>query len=175
LDTLLATVHALAWAVYVGGSITMEWVLRYAQRTMPPSQVGVVCKNAGTRYRWFALVSLLVIGASGAAMFLRIDDAELAARAGSPELSLGDSYGRTMLLLTVGWLALAATVAAMAFWLHPAQRKRSRPDMTSEAIAAERLRIGRAIKQMDRALKFELVVSVICIGIAASLRTGGLI
>ena len=47
--------------------------------------------------------------------------------------------------------------------------------MTSEAIAAERLRIGRAIKQMDRALKFELVVSVICIGIAASLRTGGLI
>ena len=175
MDTLLATVHALAWAVYVGGSITMEWVLRYAQRTMPPSQVGVVCKNAGTRYRWFALASLLAIGASGAAMFLRIDDTELAARAGSPELSLGDSYGRTMLLLTVGWLALAATVAAMAFWLHPAQRKRSRPDMTSEAIAAERLRIGRAIKQMDRALKFELVVSVICIGIAASLRTGGLI
>ncbi len=66
MDTLLATVHALAWAVYVGGSITMEWVLRYAQRTMPPSQVGVVCKNAGTRYRWFALVSLLAIGASGA-------------------------------------------------------------------------------------------------------------
>lgn len=175
MDTALGTVHALAWAVYVGGSITMEWVLRYAQRTMPPSQVGVVCKNAGTRYRWFALASLSVIGVTGLAMVLRLNDGDLAARSGSPELSLGDAYGRTMLLLAAGWLALFATVSAMAFWLHPAQRKRSRPDMTSEAIAAERQRIGRAIKQMDRALKFELVVSVLCIGIAASLQSGGLI
>lgn len=175
MDTLLAALHAVAWAVYVGGSITMEWVLRYAQRTMPPSQVGVVCKNAGTRYRWFALASLLVIGATGLLMLARLDGSELAERTGSPELTLSDSYGRTMLLLAAGWFALLATVSAMAFWLHPAQRKRSRPEMTAEAIAAERQRIGRAIKHMDFALKFELVVSVLCIGIAASLRTGGLI
>lgn len=175
MDTLLAGLHAVAWAVYVGGSITMEWVLRYAQRTMPPSQVGVVCKNAGTRYRWFALASLTVIGVTGLAMVLRLSEADLAARAGSPVLSPGDPYGRTLLLLSIGWVVLFATVSAMAFWLHPAQRKRSRPDMTSEEIAAERQRIGRAIKQMDRALKFELVVSVICIGVAASLPHGGLL
>ena len=175
MDTLLATLHALAWAVYVGGSITMEWVLRYAQRTMPPSQVGIVCKNAGTRYRWFALASLSVIGITGLAMVLRLDNGELAARSGSPALSLDDPYGRTMLLLAMGWSALFATVSGMAFWLHPAQRKRSQPDMTAEAVAAERARIGRAIKHMDYALKFELVVSVLCIGIAASLSTGGLV
>ncbi len=174
MDTLLAGLHAVAWAVYVGGSIAMEWVLRYAQRTMPPSQVGVVCKNAGTRYRWFALASLTVIGATGLAMVLRLGEADLAARAGAPELSPGDPYGRTLLVLSIGWAALFATVSAMAFWLHPAQRKRSRPDMTSEEIAAERQRIGRAIKQMDRALKFELIVSVICVGVAASLPHGGL-
>jgi len=173
-DELLATIHAVAWAVYVGGSVTMEWVLRYAQRTMPPSQVGIVCKNAGTRYRWFALGLLVAIGISGGAMLLRIDGAELAAQNGG-RLSLDDSYGRTLLLLTVGWTALFVTVATMAFWLHPAQRKRSKPDMTAAAIAEERLRIGRAIKQMDRALKFELVLSVLCIGVGASLRTGGLI
>lgn len=175
MDTLLAALHAVAWAVYVGGSVTMEWVLRYAQRTMPPSQVGVVCKNAGTRYRWFALASLSVIGVTGLAMVLRLSDAELAARDGAPQLSLADPYGRTMLLLGIGWLALFATVSGMAFWLHPAQRKRSSPEMTSEAIAIERLRIGRAIKRMDRALKFELVTSVVCIAIAASLSTGGLV
>lgn len=174
MDTLLATSHALAWAVYVGGSITMEWVLRYAQRTMPPSQVGVVCKNAGTRYRWFALASLSVIGVTGLALLLRLNDGELAARTGSPELSLSDAYGRTMLLLAVGWAALFATVSAMAFWLHPAQRKRSLPGMTAEEIAAERARVGRAITHMDRALKFELIVSVLCIGVAASLPSGGL-
>jgi len=174
-DTLLAALHAVAWAVYVGGSITMEWVLRYAQRTMPPSQVGVVCKNAGTRHRWFALAALSAIGVTGLAMILRLDDAALSARPGAPELSLGDPYGRTMLLLALGWVALFGTVSAMAFWLHPAQRKRSAPNMTSEAIAAERLRVGRAIHQMDRALKFELVVSVVCIGVAASLPHGGLL
>lgn len=175
MDTLLAATHAAAWAVYAGGSITMEWVLRYAQRTMPPSQVGVVCKNAGTRYRWFALGSLSVTGITGAAMLLRIDSAELSTRLGSPALTLSDSYGRTLLLLTIGWVALFATVSLMAFWLHPAQRKRSRPDMTSEEIAAERQRVGRAIKQMDRALKFELVVAVLCVGIGASLHAGGLV
>jgi uncharacterized membrane protein len=174
-DTLLAATHAAAWAVYAGGSITMEWVLRYAQRTMPPSQVAVVCKNAGTRYRWFALASLTVTGLTGAAMLLRVDDAGLAGRLGSPALTLSDPYGRTMLLLVIGWLALFAVVSGMAFWLHPAQRKRSRPDMSSDEIAAERLRIGQAIKRMDRALKFELVTAVLCVGVGASLHGGGLV
>lgn len=172
MDTLLGAAHAISWAIYVGGAITMEWVLRYAQRTMPPSQVGVVCKNAGMRYRWLALACLAVIGATGLAMVLRIEDADLPAGAA---LSVSDSYGRTMLLLTVGWLLLAATVAFMAFWLHPAQRKRSHPGMTEEQIAAERQRIGIAIKRMDHALKFELVVAVISVGVGSSLHTGGLI
>lgn len=175
MDTLLGALHAAAWATYVGGAITMEWILRYAQRTMPPSQVGVVCKNAGMRYRWVALAALAVIGLTGGLMLLRTDDATLAAQAGAPELSLSDAYGRTMLLLTAMWTLLTATVAWMAFWLHPAQRKRSRPEMTDAEIAAERQRVGGAIKRMDHALKFELVVSVLAIGVGASLRSGGLL
>lgn len=166
MDTLLATAHAVAWAVYVGGSITMEWVLRHAQRTMPPSQVGVVCKDAGTRYRWFALAALVVIGVTGLLMTLRIENTNL--------LSLHDAYGRTLLLLTFGWVVLVATVATMAFWLHPAQRKRSLPGISAEAIALERARIGRAISHMDHALRFELIVSILCLGVGASLRSGGL-
>ncbi|MBA4180223.1 MAG: hypothetical protein C0506_06490 [Anaerolinea sp.] len=174
MDTLLGALHAAAWATYVGGAITMEWILRYVQRTMPPSQVGIVCKNAGMRYRWLALGALTVIGVTGGAMLLRIDDAVLASRPGSPELSLSDPYGRTLLLLTALWCLLAATVALMAFWLHPAQRKRSRPEMSDAEIAAERARVGQAITRMDHALKFELVVSVIAVGVGASLHRGGL-
>jgi len=164
-----------AWAIYVGGAITMEWVLRYAQKEMPGPQVGVVCKNAGMRYRWLALGCLLVIGLTGGWMLLRLEDTELLARPGSPVLSLSDSYGRTVLLLTVAWALLVATVAFMAFVLHPAQRKRSKPEMTKDEIAAERQRVGQAISRMDKALKFELVLSVISVGIGASLHTGGLI
>jgi uncharacterized membrane protein len=174
LDTLLATLHAIAWAIYVGGAVTMEWILRFVQRTMPPSQVGVVCKRAGMRYRWLALGALAVIGVTGALLLLRIDEAELASRPGSPEFSLSDPYGRTLLLLAVAWCALAAVVALMAFWLHPAQRKRSHPGMTDVEIAAERQRVGRAIAHMEKALRFELVLSVVALGMGASLHAGGL-
>ncbi len=175
MDTLLSWLHTAAWAIYVGGALTMEWVLRYAQREMPGSQVGVVCKNAGMRYRWLALACLVVIGITGGWMLLRLDDAQLLAREGAPVLSLSDPYGRTILLLTVTWALMLATVAGMAFVLHPAQRKRSKPEMTKEEIAAERERVGRAIARMDKALKFELVLSVISVGIGASLHAGGLI
>ena len=175
MDTLLGWLHAMAWAVYVGGALTMEWVLRYAQREMPGPQVGVVCKNAGMRYRWLALACLAVIGVTGAWMLLRLDEAHLLAQPGAPMLSLSDSYGRTVLLLAATWGLLLATVAFMAFVLHPAQRKRSKPEMTKDEVAAERQRVGRAISRMDKALKFELLLAVVSVGIGASLHAGGLI
>lgn len=171
MDTLLGALHAIAWATYVGGAITMEWVLRYAQQTMPGSQVGIVCKNAGMRYRWLALACLVVIGITGGLMLLRLDESGLPGR----DLSLADSYGRTMLLLVITWAGGMAAVLSMAFWLHPAQRKRSLPEMTAEQVAAERQRVGRAIARMDKALKFELVLAVFSIGLGASLGAGGLI
>lgn len=171
MDTLLSALHGLAWAIYAGGAITMEWVLRYAQQTMPGSQVGVVCKNAGMRYRWMALGCLTVIGITGGLMLLRLDDSGLAGR----DLSLRDSYGRTMLLLSITWALGLGAVLAMAFWLHPAQRKRSLPEMTAEQVAAERQRVGQAIGRMDKALKFELALAVLSIALGASLSAGGLI
>jgi hypothetical protein len=63
----------------------------------------------------------------------------------------------------------------MAFWLHPAQARRSSPEMSQEEIQAERQRVGRAIARMDRVLKFELVASVVSIALGASLGAGGLL
>lgn len=174
METLLATLHVAGWAVYVGGAVTMEWVLRYAQRTMPPSQTAVVCKHAGSRYRWFALAALVVTGVTGVLSLLTIDDGELAGRFSNPELSLGDPYGRTLVLLGVAWLVLFAVLSSMAFWLHPAQARRSRPEMTKEEIQAERERVGRAIKRMEWALRTELIVSILAVGLGASLHAGGL-
>jgi hypothetical protein len=153
----------------------MEWVLRYAQRTMPPSQVAEVCKKSGARYRWFGLGSILVVGATGLAMVLRTSDASLAAQAGHPRLSLSDAYGQTLVLLTIAWAVLFGAVSSMAFWLHPAQAKRSRPEMTKEEVQVERQRVGRAIQRMDRVLKLELVVSVVAMALGASLHAGGIL
>jgi len=44
-----------------------------------------------------------------------------------------------------------------------------------DEVAAERQRVGRAISRMDKALKFELLLAVVSVGIGASLHAGGLI
>lgn len=175
MDTVLGAAHAIAWAIYVGGAVTMEIILRFVQKEMPGPQAGLVCKTAGMRYRWIALAMLVVIGATGGIMLLRLDDAELAARPGSPKLSLADAYGQTMLALALAWALLTATVAAMAFWLHPAQRRRSKPHMTEGEIAAERRRVGRAMSRMEKALRFELWLSLVAMLLGASLGRGGLL
>ncbi|MCC6382541.1 MAG: hypothetical protein IT304_08520, partial [Dehalococcoidia bacterium] len=107
-------------------------------------------------------------------MVLRTDDADLAGRLGDPRLSLADPYGRTLLLLAIAWFVLAAAVAAMAFWLHPAQARRSPAEATPEAVQRERERVGRAIRQMDRVLKLERAVSLVALALGASLHAGGL-
>ena len=174
MTTLLATIHVIAWSIYVGGAITMEFILRYAQRTMPPSQIGVVCKRAGSRYRWVALATLGVIGASGLAMVLDTGDTGLRGRLGDPRLSLGDAYDRTLLLLTIAWTISLFLVSLMAFRLHPAQSKRVRQDMTQDEVATERQRIGRAIHHMEITLRAELVTALIAMAFGASLHAGGL-
>jgi hypothetical protein len=78
------------------------------------------------------------------------------------------------LLLAATWALALAAVSAMAFVLHPAQSRRSRPDMTKEDIQADRERVGRAIQRMDRVLKFELYLSLVSLALGASLHVGGL-
>jgi uncharacterized membrane protein len=166
IDTWLAAAHALAWCAQVGGSLTMEWVLRFAQRTMPGPQTGVVCQRAGTRYRWFALASLAVVGVTGLLMTVRLDD---------PELALTESYGRTFWALVALWTVLTIAVALMAFVLHPAQRRRSLPDATEDDVKRERARLGRAIARMEFVLRLELVVSIVAVALGASLEHGGML
>lgn len=175
IDTWLTALHVLGWSVQVGGAITMEWVLRYAQRTMPPSQVGVVCQNAGHRYRWFALGSVMLVGVTGLLLVLRLDPADLTARTGRDHLTLSNAYGRTLLLLTAAWAVLFAAVAAMAFVLHPAQARRSLPHATKEEIQRERERVWRAIRRMEIALRTELATSLAAMALGASLAHGGML
>lgn len=175
IDTLLWTAHAIGWATYVGGSLTMELVLRHAQQSMRPSQVAVVCQRAGLRYRWFGLASLVTVGATGVLQLLRLDEAALATRAGSPALSLADPYGRTVLLLAVLWLVLAAIWSVMTFWLHPAMHARFSAEMSKEQAQGERQRIGVQIRRMDRSLRAELTVALLALIVGATLRLGGIV
>ncbi|MFV2090966.1 MAG: hypothetical protein ACC642_09920, partial [Pseudomonadales bacterium] len=107
MDVLLSTAHVLAWSIYVGGALCMELVLRHAQQFMPPSQVAVVCQNAGYRYRWFSAVALAVLLITGFGL------------AGSPLPLLSSSRGLVLWMLLGLWTIQVVILALLSFFLHP--------------------------------------------------------
>lgn len=154
--TLLATVHVLAWSIYVGGAIVMELVLRHAQGSMRPSQVAVVCQKAGHRYRWWSCLCLALLLITGLALARPIVS-------GSPE---------AIVLMALGavWLALAMILALLSFYIHPEMHIRVSPSMTEDEVRQERQRVGRAIVRMDITVRAELALALFAVLLGAALH-----
>lgn len=153
-STVITTLHALGWAIYVGGAITMELVLRYAQDFMRPSQTAVVCQFSGKRYRWWSFYCLLVLLVTGIALEMT-----------EPmPFDLSTTRGLTVWALCGLWIMQIGVLGLLAFWIHPAMHARLSSDMTGEQMRRERERVGVAIKRMDRTVRLEL-----CIALAAML------
>lgn len=156
----------MAWTVYVGGALVMEFVWRPAQEHLPMAQIGVACQKMGRRYRWIALLTLVVAGASAAA--------ELALRDPTVSLSVNSPYGRTVVALGACWVALVGIVSMMTFFAHPALHVRTTSDLDPDARAVARERVARAIRRMDRCLRAELVLALVATLVLATLSAGGI-
>jgi len=155
-------VLTLAWALYLGGTMTMELVWRPVQRCLPPGQVNVLCQRMGRRYRWIALGSLALAGCALAPALRR------------PHL-LSSAYGRTVVAGLFCWALLAAGVLTMALLAHPALHVRQHASLSAEERAVARARTRRAIRRMDVLLRSEIVLALVAALLAASLPSGGLL
>lgn len=156
ITTLLATLHILAWSVYVGGAIVMEFVLRYAQGSMRPSQVAVVCQNAGKRYRWCSLLCLVLLLLTGLFLAEPIVD--------------GSSEAGILKVLSAVWLILAGLLALLSFYIHPEMHIRVSSSMSEEEVTKERQRVKRAITRMDAVVRIELALAIVAMGLGTSLH-----
>lgn len=165
-DLLWTYLELLAWSVYLGGAIVMEFVWRPAQAHLPMSQIGVACQRMGRSYRWIALSMLGVIALTGLA--------RLPGRDPEASLSISEPYGRTLVALVVCWVLLVGLVTLMAFLAHPALHGRTPSGMPEEERAAARAEVARAIKRMDVCLRSELVLALGASLLATTLRFGGI-
>jgi uncharacterized membrane protein len=160
MEYLLLAAHTLAWSVYVGGAITMELVLRYAQQFMRPSQVAIVCQASGRSYRWWSFVALTILMGTGIPLALRQTGA----------FDAGTPFGLLLWILCGVWLMQVVVLALLAFRVHPDMHARSRASMSEEEIHLDRLRIGEAIRQMDRLLRLELAGTIIAVLLGSGLH-----
>ncbi len=145
----------------------MEWVWRPAQEHLPAAQTAEACRRMGRHYRWLALSSLVVIGATG---WARLEEAD----SGS-SLSLDHSYGRTLWTLVGLWFALVGLVGVLTVVAHPALHRRASSELDATQFAVSREEVRRANARMDRVLRADLVVALVAALLGASLSAGGIL
>ncbi len=173
--SVLAGFHGLCWATYVGGALVMEFVWRPAQQDLPGAQTAVACQRMGLRYRWIALASLLGVAVSGVGLLFEAGHLATSAPVVRESLSLSAGYGRTMAALGVVWVALMANLALLTFIAHPGLHVRMTTDLTESEMRRAREKVGRAIRRMDRVLRFDLGLALLAMLLGASLPSGGLL
>lgn len=173
--TLLGFAHVLGWAVYIGGAVLMEVVWRPSQEHIPPAQVNVVCSFMGRRYRWIALAALAALFLSGVGLLLESGHLSTTSPIFRPPLVLSNSYGRTMLALTILWAFLFGLLLMLGVVAHPALHVRMSSDMSDEERRAARAAVGQAIRRMDVLLRVELAGAGIAAFLGTTLRFGGIL
>src|SRR5271166_1160918 len=91
--------HILAVAVYVGGSVAMEFVLRPAQSYVPPAQAQVMGQRSADRFLVLVWGALALFPISGLLLFFSLSDPE---KLGGTKF-FTSSYGQTLLGMIVLW------------------------------------------------------------------------
>jgi predicted Kef-type K+ transport protein len=135
--------------LYVGGALSMEVLLRYAQRSLPGSQTAVTCQVSGRLWKRWAQGALVLWGLSTLGL-------------GVTGRYEGDRLQITMALtaFAIFWLALSGVLATLSLVAHPALAKRLEPGASEEKKAEWRLELRRAIRRMDRLLRVELSLAL---------------
>jgi uncharacterized membrane protein len=160
MNVLVSAAHVLGWSVYLGGALCMELVLRHAQNHMKPSQVAIVCANAGQRYRWFSAVALCVLLITG--ILLVLDRPR--------GFDVSSVRGVAVWAMCGLWAAQVAILAVLSFRVHPTMHLRADATMTAAQIRIERARVGVAIRDMDRLLRAELALALLALAAGAFLH-----
>ncbi len=140
---VVSSIHVASTSLYLGGAITMELLLRHAQRDLPGPQTAVTCQVSGKMWRWWAQGAL---GLAGVSFFVS------AARIASAPAGIVVVYSGV-------WFSLFLILLVLSYRAHPALARRVPPDAPPEIRARNRQELRKAIARMDKLLRAELCLA----------------
>ncbi|MHB8245594.1 MAG: CopD family protein [Acidimicrobiales bacterium] len=168
-QVLFAYLHLLGVAVYVGGSVAMEFVIGPAQSYVPPAQAQVIGQRSADRFLVLVWAALLLLPVSGTLLFFSLSDQNSL----SGEKFFTTSYGQTLLAMIVLWAVLVVNGVIITFRLRPRLAQRASAPAGGAGVA-ERLEIMRkAARQVSVITRIDLVIAVFIVLLGASLSYGG--
>jgi uncharacterized membrane protein len=167
--------HDIAIAVYIGGSIAMEYVLGPAQEGIPPAQAQVMGEKTSSRFLKFVWVSLGFIVVTGV---LRLAEKGFVVADMPPfrfPLAWDQSYGRTVFAMALIWTVLVINGLLITFVFRPRLVGRAGAGITSTQVTARQDSAMQAAQWVQRLTRTDLVLSLLAALLGASLVLGGVL
>ncbi|MHB1547159.1 MAG: hypothetical protein ACYCX8_00275 [Acidimicrobiales bacterium] len=171
---LASYLHLLAVAVYLGGSVAMEFVLGPAQRFVPPAQAQVLGQKSADRFLVLVWAALALFPVSGMLLFFSLSDQHLVTHGGM----FSTSAGLTLVAMMALWAVLVVNGALITFVFRPrlagkvAARGGAGAGAVAGAVAGRIEAMQEAATWVSRLTRIDLAIALVVVLLGASLAYG---
>jgi uncharacterized membrane protein len=170
MKVLSAYLHVLGVAIYLGGSIIMEFVVGPAQKAIPPAQAQVMGKKTADRFLVFAWSALGLIVVSGI-MRLYSTGTEMFITGAA---LWDNSYGRTLLTMVILWCVLVINGSIITFVLRPKLAGRTGAGVSATQVTAHQEGQMKAAEWVERISRIDLGIALVVALLGTALQFGGI-
>lgn len=165
--------HDVGIAVYIGGAISMEFVLGPAQGSIPPAQAQVMGQKTADRFLWFVWGSLGLIIVTAILRLEKIGHMEWAWPFFNDSMKLSSDYGRTVWTMFFLWCVLVVNGLIITFVLRPRLQGKLGSGAGAAHLAASQSAKMQAATWVQRITRADMVIAVTIALLGASLKWGG--
>ncbi len=167
-SVLASYLHLLAAAVYVGGSVAMELVVRPAQRFVPPAQAQVIGQRAADRFLVLVWSALALFPISGILLFFSLGDQHTLAGG----RIFTTSYGQTLLAMMLLWVVLVINGAIITFVFRPRLLERASARAGGRAASEHVEALQSAARWVSYITRADLAIALFIVLLGASMAYG---
>ncbi|NNN21116.1 MAG: hypothetical protein HKL80_03835 [Acidimicrobiales bacterium] len=167
-SVLASYLHLLAVAVYLGGSVAMEFVLGPAQKFIPPAQAQVMGQKSADRFLTLVWGSLALFPISG--MLLLFSTSNQSQVSGDKFFTT--TYGRTLFGMIFLWCVLVINGVIITFVLRPRLNQKASGKGGGSNVSANLERAGKAARWVSIITRIDLGVAVFIVLLGASMAYG---
>ena len=166
---LLAAIHMLFAAVFVGSNVFLDFLLTPRLDLIPPGQAARLGDKLGTDFAWLNWIALIGSPTSGILLLWRLGNL--------PSLLdrsfLFGGYGVALLCMMTLWLSLVITAAILTFYLRPRVVVKLPYDASRQQVEGSRTDAMNYADWMKTLARYNVYASCTIIVIGGFLRFGG--
>ncbi len=160
--------HLLAVAVYLGGSVAMEFIMGPAQKFIPPAQAQVIGQKSADKFLILVWSALVVFPISGMLLFFGIQDQSVV----SGTQFFTTTYGRTLFAMMFLWLVLVINGAIITFIYRPRLNQKASSKGGGAGVQANLEAQIQAAKKVSLITRIDLGVALFIVLLGASMVYG---